>query len=339
LPKVSIEPNFVKKNKKMKKLIKLSLSTILFSNVLNAQNISYEIIKDNPKFFVHVKGGALYDSEFSPNNNRSAYFFQGSVNLGERITLSGEYLNAYKKWDRVKENAVNVVDKSLQNFTGRGTFFFQVKDQKEDTRVSLKMTSSRSGNYVITDETFIMAPARTINKVGVTGSAGYYRNSFIDNHKRDTIFTILDANSNAVNSLNYGTTLSGMRFSAGLHVAITKNFIIKAQNNQTGEYYGKKSVRNKTELIAEALYMPVVGYNESLTATVENGGGAYTISEKPNIKNLGWRLLVDSYTTGPLGLGLRLEFGARPGFVYNIHSSGKLKNMYLAAGIFLVLNK
>lgn len=323
----------------MKHLFKISLAAGLVTNSLNAQNISYEIIKDNPTFLCHVKGGALYDSEFSPNNNRSAYFFQGAVNIGERLTVSGEYLNAYKKWDRVQENAMNVVTKSIQNFSGRGTFFFQVKDQKENTRVSLKQTSSVRGNYVITDETYIMAPARTINKVGLTGSAGYYRNSFLDNHKRDTLFIIEDSKGTQVNSYNYGTSISGVRLSAGLHVSIAKNFIINAQNNLTGEFYGKKAVRNKTELFVEALYMPGMGYEKSLTGKNEYGGGNYTITNDVKLKNLGWRLLVDSYTTGPLGLGLRFEFGSRPGFVYNIHSSGKLKNMYLAAGIFFVFNK
>jgi hypothetical protein len=323
----------------MKNAFKITLAMSLITNSLIAQNISYQVIKDDPKFLFHLKGGALYDADFSPNNNRSAYFFQGSVNIGERLTISGEYLNAYKKWDRVKENAVNVVDKSIQNFSGRGSFFFKVQDMQEDTRVSLKQSSTVSGNYVITDETYIMAPARTISKVGVTGSAGYYRNSFLDNHKRDTLFVIDDENGVRVNSMNYGTSQSGIRLSGGFHVTIAKNFIIKAQNNQTGEYYGKKAVRSKTEVIAEALYMPVVGYDKSLTGKNENGGGNYSISNDVNVRNLGWRLLVDSYTTGPLGIGLRLEFGSRPGMVYNIHSSGKLKNMYLAAGFFFVFNK
>jgi hypothetical protein len=323
----------------MKTLVTLSFSTVLAASSLIAQNISYDVIKDNPKFLFHVKGGALYDADFSMNNNRCAYFFHGSVNLGERLTISGEYLNAYKKWDRVQENAMNVVDKSIQSLNGRGTFFFQIKDQKEDTRVTLKKTSAVSGNYVITDETYIMAPARTINKVGLTGSAGYYRNSFIDNHKRDTIFLIKDANGKTVNSFNYGTSLSGIRLTAGFHVMVTKNFIIKALNKQTGENYGKKAVRNKTELIAEVLYLPVVGFEETLRAKDEHGGGTYSVANQPKLNNLGWRFLVDSYTTSPLGFGLRLEFGSRPGFVYNIHSSGKLKNMYLAAGFFFALNK
>ncbi len=323
----------------MKRKVSLSISILLCSMSFQAQNINYSVIKDNPKFLGHVKVGVLYDADFTKDNNRSAYNFQAAINLGERITVAGEYMKAYKKWDNVRENSYNDFSKSLFNLNGRATLFFQVKEQMEDTRVSLKKTSTNRGTYVVTDETYIMAPAKTMRKTGITGSAGFYRNNFYDNHKRDTLLDVQGPLGNTANNLNFGTSFSGLRFSAGFHVSIAQNFIIKAQNTETGEEYGKKSVRNKTEVFVEALYMPVVGVEQSLTGKAENGGGAYTITNKPDVKNLGMRLLVESYTTGPLGIGLRLEFGARPGILYNISSSGRLKNMYMTAGFFMALNK
>ncbi len=321
--------------------LKLIFSTIIMSLHwgYKAQQINYSVVKDDPTFLFHAKAGFFYDADFSKNNNRSAYNYQATVNIGERLSVSGEFIKAYKKWDRPRENAINEFSKSLYGLNGRGTFFFQVTDQKEDVKVSLKKTSTNSGNYTITDETFIMAPARTIRKVGITGSAGFYRNNYIESQKYDTTFQIQDQTGNSVNSMNFATSFSGLRFSGGFHAIISQNFVINAQNTSTGERYGRKSVRNKTDVFAEILYMPTVGIESSLVGKADNGGGNYSITNKPSIKNLGMRLLVESYTTGPLGIGIRLEFGARPGLTYNIHSSGKLKNMYMAAGFFIALNK
>jgi hypothetical protein len=322
----------------MKTIFSIAIILVVFLNNTKAQ-INYDVIKDNPSFIGHIKAGVAYDADFTKNNNRAIYNFQAAVNLGERVTISGEFAKAYKKWDRVRENALNEFSKSYMNINGRGTFFFKVDNQKEDTRVSLKKTETSSGYYTLTNETFIFAPASTMRKIGVTGSAGFFRNNYLDNHKYDSVFQVSDQNGLTVSSLNYGTSFSGLRFSGGIHFSIAQNFVINATNSETGERYGRKSVRNKTEVFVEMLYMPTVAVENSLTAKPENGGGAFTINQKPDTKNLGWRLMVESYTTGIAGIGLRLEIGARPGIKYDISSAGKLKNMYLAAGFFVALSK
>jgi hypothetical protein len=323
----------------MKTIFSILIILVVFFSNANAQSINYEVIKDDPTFRAHGKFGFIYDADFTKNNNRTIYSIQTAVNLGERITVAGEFAKAFKKWDRVRENAVNEFSKSYMNINGRGTFFFKITDQKEDTRITLKKTSSSSSYYTITNETFIVAPSRTMTKIGVTGSAGYYRNNYLDNHKYDSTFQLNNQNGISTSSLNYGTSFSGMRFSGGIHFTVAKNFVINAKNASSGEIYGRKAVRNKTEVFAELLYMPTVGFESNLTAKAENGGGSYTIVQKPDMKNLGWRLLVESYTTGIAGIGLRMEFGARPGIKYDINSSGKLKNMYLAAGFVVALSK
>ena len=323
----------------MKTIIRSVLLFVVFSLNLQAQQISYQVIKDKPSFVAHAKAGFFYDADFSKDNNRSVYNFQGTVNLGERIAVSGEFAKSFNKWDKVRQNAKNEFSKSYMNINGRGTFFFKVDNLKEETRVSLKKTVTNSGSYTLTDETFIMAPASTMRKIGVTGSAGFYRNNFLDNHKYDSVFQVSDQNGTTVSSLNYGTSFSGLRFSAGIHFSIAQNFVINATNTQSGENYGKKAVRNKTEVFVEMLYMPSVAVESSLIAKPENGAGAFTLNQKPDIKNLGWRLMVESYTTGLAGIGLRFEIGARPGIKYDISSAGKLKNMYLAAGFFAALSK
>lgn len=322
----------------MKTNFSIAIILVVFLNNAKAQ-INYEVIKDKPSFIGHVKAGVAYDADFTKDNNRAIYNFQAAVNIGERVAISGEFANAYKKWDRVRENALNEFSKSYMNLNGRGTFFFKVDNQKEDTRISLKKTVTNSGNYTLTDETYIFAPASTMRKIGVTGSAGFFRNNYLDNHKYDSVFQVTDQNGSSVSSLNYGTSFSGLRFSGGIHFSIAQNFVIYATNSQTGERYGRKSVRNKTEVFVEMLYMPTVAVETNLIAKPDNGGGAFTINQKPDIKNLGWRLMVESYTTGIAGIGLRLEFGARPGIKYDISSAGKLKNMYLAAGFFAALSK
>jgi hypothetical protein len=323
----------------MKTLISIVFILVVFVLNTQAQKIDYVVLKDNPNFLGHAKFGFIYDADFSKNNNRTIYNIQGTVNLGERIAVTGEFAKAYKKWDNVREHAMNDFSKSYLNINGRGTFFFKNTDQTEDTRVTLKKTSSSSGYYTVTDETFIIAPSRTMTKIGVTGSAGFYRNNYLDNHKYDSTFQVSDQNGSSISSLNYGTSFSGLRFTGGIHFTLAKNFVINAKNASTGEIYGRKAVRNKTELIAELLYMPAMGFESNLTAKQEHGGANYTITEKPDMKNLGWRLMVESYTTGIAGIGLRMEFGARPGIKYDINSSGKLKNMYLAAGFVVALSK
>lgn len=323
----------------MKTFISTLMLFVVFYLNLQAQQINYQVIKDNPSFFTHIKAGFFYDADFSKDNNRAVYNFQATVNLGERIAISGEFANAYKKWDNVRQKAVNDFSKSYMNINGRGTFFFKVDKQKEDTKITLKKTVSNSVYYTITDETFIMAPASTIQKIGITGSAGFFRNNYLDNHKYDSVFQVSDQNGVNVSSLNFGTSYSGLRISGGFHISIAKNFVINATNSQTGERYGRKSVRNKTEVFVEMLYMPSVTVESSLIAKSENGGAAYNINQKPDVKNLGWRLMVESFTTGLAGIGIRFEIGARPGIKYDISSSGKLKNMYLSAGFFAALSK
>ncbi len=154
---------------------------------------------------VHFKGGVIMDGDYSSGNNRSGYYFNGSFNLGKRITISGEFQKTQQKWDNVQKQTMNLIQKNPQNFCGRGSFFFQSKEQKEDVKVSLKRTSSNIGYYTITNETYIMAPATTLRKVGVTASAGYYLNSFRENQKYDTLFSIVDLSGKSYNSLNYGT--------------------------------------------------------------------------------------------------------------------------------------
>jgi len=322
----------------MKTILSITIILVVFLSNAKAQ-VNYEVIKDKPSFIGHAKVGVAYDADFTKNNNRSIYNFQATANLGERVAISGEFAKAYKKWDGVRENALNEFSKSYMNINGRGTFFFKVDNQKEDTRISLKKTVTNSGYYTLTDETYIFAPASTIRKIGLTGSAGFFRNNYLDNHKYDSVFQISDQNGLSVSSLNYGTSFSGLRFSGGIHFSIAQNFVINATNSQTGERYGRKSVRNKTEVFVEMLYMPTVAVENSLIAKPDNGGGSYTINQKPDIKNLGWRLMVESYTTGIAGIGLRFEIGARPGIKYDISSAGKLKNMYLAAGFFAALSK
>jgi hypothetical protein len=120
---------------------------------------------------------------------------------------------------------------------------------------------------------------------------------------------------------------------------MTQNFVINAQNSVTGEAYGKKSVRNKVDVFVEALWMPVVNVENSLIDKPEYGGSSFQLAEKPETRNLGYRFVVDADWVNAVGIGLRLEFGSRPGLLFNTSSSGNFKNFYAAFGLNIDINK
>lgn len=322
---------------------KIFLSLLLFPCCsLIAQKINYQVLKDNPKMYFHGKAGVIYDGDFNKGNNRSGYIFQGIVNFGKRFSLSAEYQTTQQKWDNVNKTAVNIVPKSPSNLSARGTLFFQASEQKEDTRISLKKTSSSVGNYTYTNETFIYAPATTLRKIGVTGSMGYYVNNLLDNQRYDSLFQLKDQNGNPYNSMNVATNVSGTRFSGGFQFSIVKNFVIKAQNTETGENYGKKTVKNKVDVFLEALWMPTINIEENLMLKDEfmnNNVTNLVFENKPAIQNFGYRFVVESDLVNLIGLGFRIEFGSRPGIAFNISETGKLKNFYGAFGMHFNINK
>lgn len=322
----------------MKKTLSCGI-ILLFYHVVMSQKINYKVLRDNPKMFIHLKGGMLYDGDFSSGNSRSGYYFNGSFNIGKRISIAGEYQKTQQKWDNVYKQSMNTIQKNPNNFSTRGSFYFQSIEQKENVKVSLKRTSSNVGYFTYTSETYIMAPATTLRKMGLTGSAGYYLNSILENQKYDTLFRVTDAQGVSHNSLNYGTYFSGARFTGGFHFSMIQNFVINAQNSETGEAYGKKSVRNKVDVIVEALWMPGINVDNTLVQKPENGGVSFQLSEKPEIRNLGYRFIVDADWVNLIGFGLRLEFGSRPGIMFNTSSSGRFKNFYAAFGLNISINK
>jgi hypothetical protein len=302
--------------------------------------IKYDVLQDNPHFFMHIRGGVVADIDFYDNNVRSGFYIVGNVNLSERIYVGGEIMWGTDKWNRVAREASTIVDKSMYDLHGRGSLFFSVKEERQDVKVTLKKDSWKSGGYQYTQETFINAPATTINKFGLTGSFGFYRNTFLDNFKRDTVYQLQEVGtSNLENIKNAATHFSGPRITAGFHISNVRNFVINAQNASTGEIYGKKGVRNKIDVMIEAMYMPLIAVNENFTTKPDLGGKGYTLSEKPDVRNIGYRLRIDSYTVSTIGLGFRFEFGSRPGIAFQTDNEGKLKNLYLTAGITLGFNK
>ncbi len=132
---------------------------------------------------------------------------------------------------------------------------------------------------------------------------------------------------------------SGTRLSGEVHISMSQNFVINARNSETGEAYGKKSVRNKVDVFVEALWMPVVNVENSLIDKPEYGGSTFKLVEKPATRNFGYRFIVDADWVNLIGLGLRLEFGSRPGLLFKTSSSGNFKNFYAAFGLNVGINK
>lgn len=327
----------------MKNVIQV-LTLILFfqGNTFSQDKISYKILKDSPSFFIHIKGGLLADTDFKKKNLRAGYFITANVNLIDRIFVGVDFATGIEKWNKAAKDSKSILDKSMLDFSGRGTFFFSSNETKENVKIVLKSDSYTSGNYRYTNEKYFHAPATFKSRIGLTASAGFYRNTMTDVLDIDTLYRWENNTNQAIEYIDKSSTyFSGARFSGGIHFSKSSSFKINATNSSTGETYGTRNSSSNLELYIEALFMPIVAVNKE--SNLKDGlvgiGQAYTLTEKPDIMNFGYRIKVEGGSAGLLGIGYRLEIGQRPGIKTSHKSDAKLKNLYAAAGIFISINK
>jgi hypothetical protein len=148
---------------------------------------------------------------------------------------------------------------------------------------------------------------------------------------KDTIWNTYNANDlSPVYIPSFGNNTRMMMFSAGLQKIEITNYIARVKNVTTGADYGRKKSRWRTELILEALYAPIVGYDKSMSAVDPLGNVMmYDIPHEPLMRKWGWRLRSEAMYNAGGSSGFKMEFGARPGVKYHTTKNKKMSNSYI----------
>lgn len=320
----------------MKSLLKLSVLAFL-PVFVNAQQINYDKLFDDPEHFFHLKAGLFGDIDwFERKNYRAGLFFGADVNLGTRLTVSSNLLFGLHRWNKPSKIALNDLKRTHKDLSGRATLHLSYKSYQKNTKVILKQTSSSraSGSYVYTTThtKSIDIPAGYIGTFGLTGSAGFYQNQIFQSDRN--LFAFQDSTVSADDmAINYG----GAYISAGFSFREYQNFLINATNTETGEKYYEKGSQYHSNIIIEAVYMPGVFVSKSFTVPEV---GTYTLAQKPEVKNLGVRLISDYHYLGKVNFGGRIEIGTRPGiFVPMSKKNLNRGNWYAALTCYVVVNK
>ena len=327
----------------MKKYAKtiLLFGVLLFSSslfIIAQTTVNYKILKDDPSQKFQVNAGVLADLDFVKDNHRSGYYAKSSLMLGRIATFQGEILFGNPKWDKVSKTCVAKELKGWYSAEGRASLHLKDVVLKKDEKIDLKTTSTQSYNYTYTNTQYIMAPATHREVLGLTGSVALTQRSFQQNNDsvlkiqntttlRDTLFP------------NFGTNSSMLLFSAGFQKEDLVNYIIDATDEKTGERFGKKNSRWRTDVTMEALYTPIVSFDKKLmvnnmqTHLMET----YEISNDVRIQHWGFRIRSEATHLTKVGSGARIEVGSRPG-IYTKSKDKKLVNWYIQLGLFLCFN-
>ncbi|MCZ2128959.1 MAG: hypothetical protein LC109_01695 [Bacteroidia bacterium] len=321
-----------------KHLLTFSVFTFLSLSVSYAQRITYKIIEDNPtKHHVHLFYGGIIETDLHPSNNRYGSYVTAIIKLHKRLTIGGDFMWGSKKGMKTMNEIAYNDFQPFMDLSGRMSFFFSAKTFKENIKITLSSNTYQGYGYTVTSEKYIYAPAKKTSLIGFTGSAGFYQNNVLDNSK-DTLFRYEDkATGTPIDIRNGVADFSGMRFTGGFQFSSMRNFEIDATDASHNYNYGSRKNKGRTDVYIEGLFMPLINVNKEMRAKVKNGSGEYTMTETPQLKYFGYRIRVDTYQTGIVGLGFRFEFGQKPGIVYTV-GKNKYKNMYLTAGIMIGIN-
>lgn len=314
----------------MKKTLVL-VGSFLSLLVTAQENIQYNKLYDNPYFLFHIKGGVFGDIDcYDTKNYRGGIYAGAVVNVGNRLAVCGDLKLGLPTWNKPQKEAINDVGGTHFDLSGRAILNFKSEDDVRSFKTDLKVTTHREGNYNITNTKFIMINAKYLHQVGLTGSAGVFRNQLVQ--KKRSAYEFTDSLSS---SQNTGISYTGMYVSGGISVRSYVNYLIDAKNTETGEIYKKKGKREHQTLIIEGIYMPFVAIPKELNVE----GKTQTLVDKPGTQNLGVRVISEYHTTGTLLNGARLECGTRPGIRTPIKQGAKFSNLYFQMSLFIGVNK
>ena len=320
------------------KQIQLILAAFV-SSFSFGQTIDYEYTIDDPIHIFHVKAGVFGDADFFENVNYRGGLYGGvELNVLSRLYVAGDMKFGLNNWQKkLVKSSDNDLGKSMFDVSGRVGFNFSVKESRPTKKLELKKTvvsSTRTSTHVstVTQTQSINVAANHINIFALTGSVGLYRNQF--NQKSRGIFDVNEPRGADNLSMNY----TGLYFTGGFQIREYVNFLINGKNRETGEEYKEKGSRKHSNVIIEAMYMPVVSVTEQFSML---DGTTLTLAEKPVIQNLGVRIISEYTGLGLVNSGARIETGIRPGVRLPTSKSegSKLANFYFQIGIFLAVNK
>jgi hypothetical protein len=303
---------------------------------LNAQNVGYKVLEDNPNIKNLFIGLNPFDAvSYNPNTGLSWNVYANAF-IGSRFQVDIDFKKAY-----TDDNADGVFSpeglKKMGQFRLGGELNLSNGTKTRKTRVVL--SSSTSGNY--THTRYIMVPATRKTIFAIRGGLqSFYNNCQVDNDilkiRGENDIQYKDANGDlkfVFDNKNYETVNYTMRtsgFYAGIDLKKLTYLKIKPEG------YKEKGSNFRHNFYFDALITPIVKYELKPNSSQSQFDGIdINISENKR-SYFGWRFGWQ-YDMGKwAGLSCKAEVGQQPGrpdekfFIsigMGLHIGGHLKNL------------
>lgn len=312
----------VYKSQKMKKVLFLSIFTLSCSGVLQAQEVSYRILTDDPD---EIKPLSIslepFYFDLYPKNMNMGYSVRADLLFLKRLELRADFRGAYL--DFLIEDAgsgtytaKNDPKKAMYMEAGASLFF---TNKKKKVTTKLVLSSRTVGDYTYTR--YIMVPATKRKMWGVRaglsnnrlvteltdGQQGYMEKIRESDGTRDTLV-------NGAFPMYNVTSLY-----AGLHWKSVINLVADTD-------YGKKRSARVNDFYLDLLFAPVVHMGAVKDAT----GNIYKLeTDSKHIKRFGWRLGWVIRDPNRVWMTYKFEMGARPGITSTEGYGLKFDNSFL----------
>ncbi|MES2654210.1 MAG: hypothetical protein V4620_01380 [Bacteroidota bacterium] len=280
---------------------------------LNAQNVSYKVLEDDPDTKNIFIAANVFDINAYMANMSLGYNIYANAFLGKRFQADVDYRKAYN------DAGIGIFSpKDLtKNFQIRlgGQFNLVNKLARKNARVVL--SSFSSGGF--THTTFISVPANFRRIFAVRGGLQYfYNNCRTDNGANNSraandddmrakingqVVVLTDPNN--FETVNYTVNTFGIY--AGLSYKSICNIVIDAES------WGKKGRSVLSDFYADVLFCPLVSY-----AIKPNNNQAYLKDADLNISEnqpsyLGWRFGWQAALGRKVAFTTKMEIGQQPG--------------------------
>ncbi|MES2381405.1 MAG: hypothetical protein V4538_10225 [Bacteroidota bacterium] len=280
---------------------------------LNAQNVSYKVLEDDPDTKNIFIAANVFDINAYMANMSLGYNIYANAFLGKRFQADVDYRKAYN------DAGIGIFSpKDLtKNFQIRlgGQFNLVNKLARKNARVVL--SSFSSGGF--THTTFISVPANFRRIFAVRGGLQYfYNNCRTDNGANNSraandddmrakingqVVVLTDPNN--FETVNYTVNTFGIY--GGLSYKSICNIIIDAES------WGKKGRSVLSDFYADVLFCPLVSYDIK-----PNSNQAYLKDADLNISEnkpsyLGWRFGWQAALGRKVAFTTKMEIGQQPG--------------------------
>jgi hypothetical protein len=306
-----------------------------FCKTVNAQNVSYTILKNDPHDVkkLQVYFSPFYADAFLPNITLG-FGVGGAYEINRKLDVNVFFNKPYSKtFDYAYHTNVefvpvhNVDETPLHRtyfFEGGATFKLSDNDKQKDVKVVL--SSFSSGGF--THTTYIMVPGTVRKMTKVRGGFSAYNTSVsTDIYKDENFLQAKNENGETMTfttydlikpdgtelitpydgRLNWGVNMFVPALYFGISRESITKLIIKAD-----DYNRNKSKQTDVSLYADVLFAPVISINDitfrGKTYDVTNGD-----EHSFRTNNLGFRVGYDYTFLSKFGMGFKTEIGVRPG--------------------------